>query len=70
MTEKRKRFLFRYSDIRFHAMDIACAGFLGLVGFLLIFFHKTVDSWPQYVLIHAVLVFAILELVRVGEKHP
>ena len=70
MTEKRKGFLFRYSDIRFRLMDIACAGFLGSIGFLLIFFHKTVDSWPRYVLIHAVLVFAILELVRIGEKNP
>jgi membrane-associated phospholipid phosphatase len=70
MTEKRKRFLFRYSGIHFRVMDMACTGFLGLVGFLLIFFHKTVDSWPHYVLIHAVLVFAILELVRAGEKHP
>ncbi len=69
MTEKRKGFLLRYSDIRFRVLDIACMGFLGLVGFLLIFFHKTVDSWPRYVLIHAVLVFAILELVRIGEKH-
>ncbi len=70
MTEKRKGLLFRYSGIRFRMMDIACAGFLGSVGFLLIFFHKTVDSWPQYVLIHAVLVFAILEIVRIGEKNP
>jgi membrane-associated phospholipid phosphatase len=70
MTEKTKGFFYRYSSVRFRAMDIACAGFLGIVGFLLIFFHKIVDSWPQYVLIHAILVLAILELVRIGEKHP
>lgn len=70
MTEKRKGFLFRYSNIHFRVMDIACAGYLGSVGFLLIFFHNTVVFWPRYVLIHAVLVFAILELVRVGEKNP
>jgi membrane-associated phospholipid phosphatase len=70
VTEKRKAFFNRYSDVRFRVMDIACVGFLGLVGFLLIFFHKTVDSWPRYVLIHAVLVVAVLELVRAGEKHP
>ena len=69
MTERRRGFLLRYSGTRFRVMDVACAGFLGLVGFLLIFFHKTVDSWPQYVLIHAVLVFVILELVRAGEKN-
>jgi membrane-associated phospholipid phosphatase len=51
-------------------MDIACVGFLGLIGFLLIFFHKTVDAWPRYVVIHAVLIFFLLELVRAGEKHP
>lgn len=60
----------RYSGIRFRVMDIACLGFLGLIGFLLIFFHKAVDSWPRYVLIHAVLVFVIFELIRAGEKHP
>lgn len=70
MTEEHRGFFFRYADIRFRVMDIACAGFLGLMGFLLIFFHKTVDSWPRFVLLHAVLVFAILELVRAGEKHP
>lgn len=70
MAEKRKGVFYRYSDVRFRVMDITCAGFLGSVGFLLIFFHKTVDSWPRYVLIHAVLVFAILELVRAGEKNP
>ncbi|MGB3861432.1 MAG: hypothetical protein WA915_05075, partial [Candidatus Aminicenantaceae bacterium] len=70
MTEKRKGFFYRYSDVRFRVMDIACTGYLGSVGFLLIFFHNTVVFWPRYVLIHAVLVFAILELVRVGEKNP
>ena len=70
MTRKRMPFFYRYSDIHFRVFDIACMGFLGLVGFLLIFFHKTVDSWPRYVLIHVVFVFAILELVRAGEKHP
>jgi membrane-associated phospholipid phosphatase len=70
MTERRKGFLSRYSTIRFRVMDVACAGFLGLVGLLLFFFHKTVDSWPRYILIHAVLVFIILEIVRAGEKNP
>jgi len=70
MTHTKKGFISRYSEIRFRVLDIACAGFLGSVGFLLIFFHKTVDAWPRYVLIHAVMVLAILELVRAGEKHP
>jgi membrane-associated phospholipid phosphatase len=70
MTERRKGVLLRYSGLRFRLMDIICAGYLGLIGFLLIFFHKAVDSWPRHVLIHAVLVFAVFELVRVGEKNP
>jgi membrane-associated phospholipid phosphatase len=70
MTEKGRKFLFRYSDMRFRLMDIACAGYIGLIGLILIFFHKTVDSWPLYVLIHAVSVFVIFELVRAGERHP
>ncbi|MGD9344749.1 MAG: phosphatase PAP2 family protein [Candidatus Aminicenantes bacterium] len=70
MTERGRTFLFRYSDIRFRVLDIACVGFLGSMGILLIFFHKTVDAWPRFVWIHAVLVFVVLELVRAGEKHP
>ncbi len=70
MTENKKGFLFRYSDTPLRVMDIACVGYLGLIGFLLIFFHKAVDSWLLYVLIHTSLFFAVLELVRAGEKHP
>lgn len=66
----RRHWGFRYTGIRFRLMDINCMGYLGLMGFLLIFFHKTVSQWPLHVLIHAGIVFAILEIVRLGERHP
>jgi membrane-associated phospholipid phosphatase len=70
MTERQKGLYHRYAGVRFRVMDIACAGFLGFVGLLLIFFHKEVQSWPKHVFFHAALVFGILELIRIGEKHP
>ena len=60
----------RYSGVRFRLMDINCTVYMGLIGVLLIFFHKTIDNWPQYILIHAGFVIGILEIVRLGEKHP
>jgi len=43
---------------------------MALIGFLLIFFHKTVIHWPPYVFIHTAIVIGILEIVRLGEKYP
>jgi len=43
---------------------------MALIGFLLIFFHKTVTNWPLYVFIHVAVVISILEIVRLGEKYP
>lgn len=60
----------RYGPVHFRLMDINCLAYLGLVGFLLIFFHRAVAYWPIYILIHAVLVIFILEIVRFGEKYP
>jgi membrane-associated phospholipid phosphatase len=60
----------RYHGVRFRLMDINCTVYMGLIGVLLIFFHKTVGNWPQYILIHAGFVIGILEIVRLGEKHP
>lgn len=70
MTEEKTTLLHRYAGVRFRVTDIACTGFLGFVGLLLIFFHKAVPAWPQYVFFHAVWVILILELVRLGEEHP
>lgn len=58
---------FRYGNIRFRLMDLTCIGYMALIGFLLIFFHKTVTFWPNHVLIHIVFVVGILEIVRLGE---
>ena len=59
-----------YGHIHFRLMDINCLAYIGLIGFLLIFFHKAVIRWPLYVLIHAAIVIAILEILRLGEKYP
>jgi len=60
----------RYGGIRFRVMDIACAGYLVLIGTCLIFFHRTVDDWPRYVVVHIVLAIIIVEFVRFAEKRP
>jgi membrane-associated phospholipid phosphatase len=60
----------RYGHIRFRLMDICCLTYMALIGFLLIFFHKTVTNWSLYVFIHAAIVISILEIVRLGEKYP
>ena len=59
----------RYSQIRFRLMDINCMAYLGFIGLLLIFFHKTISLWTIYVLLHAGSIIIILELIRVGEIH-
>lgn len=63
-------FKHRYGQARFRLVDINCLSYLGLIAFLLIFFHKAVTSWPKYVLMHAVMMIAILEIVRLGERPP
>jgi len=51
-------------------MDINTLVYFGLIGFLLIFFHKSVKHWLLYVFIHTAIVIIILEIIRFGEKHP
>jgi membrane-associated phospholipid phosphatase len=60
----------RYGQVRFRLVDINCLSYLGLIGFLLVFFHKAVANWPKYTLMHAALMIAILEIVRLGERPP
>jgi len=60
----------RYGQFRFRLMDIVCLAYLGLIGFLLIFFHKAVNRWLLYVLLHALFIIIILEIIRLAEKHP
>lgn len=60
----------RYSHVPFRLVDFICLGYLALIGFLLIFFHKNVHGWLRFVAIHALIIFVILELVRSAEKKP
>ncbi len=59
-----------YDGIRFRFMDIACTGYLFIIGICLVFFHNTVDNWLRYVAVHIALALIILEFVRYAEKHP
>ncbi|MDH7512024.1 MAG: phosphatase PAP2 family protein [Clostridiales bacterium] len=60
----------RYAQARFRLVDFNCLAYFGVIAFLLIFFHRTVPAWPTYVLIHALVIVAILEIVRLGESLP
>jgi membrane-associated phospholipid phosphatase len=60
----------RYGKIRFRLVDINCMSYFGLLGFLLIFFHRTVRDWPVYVLVHGAVIIFVLEVVRLGERLP
>ncbi|UCE08264.1 MAG: phosphatase PAP2 family protein [bacterium] len=60
----------RYGNIRFRLMDINCMGYYGLIGLLLIFFHRTVNNWQLHILIHIGIIVAILEIARVYAKYP
>lgn len=60
----------RYSGVRFRLMDINLSVYMGSIGLLVIFFRKNVDNWPVHVLIHLGFVIGVLEVVRLGEKHP
>ncbi len=60
----------RYGQVRFRLVDINCLAYFGVIAFLLIFFHRTVPAWPKVVLIHALVIVAILEIVRLGESLP
>jgi len=60
----------RYNNVKFRLVDIIFIGYFGLVGILLIFFHKEVPNYFVYILIHAVVILTILEIVRAGENKP
>lgn len=66
----RQSWKLRYGPTRLRLMDINCLVYYGLVGFLLIFFHRSVEYWPVYVFIHAAVVILVLELIRFAEKYP
>jgi len=58
----------RYQNLNLRLMDINSIGYLGLIGFLLIFFHKTVDNWIFFTLLHVVIILTILEFIRAYNK--
>jgi membrane-associated phospholipid phosphatase len=60
----------RYSGVRFRLMDINITVYMTLIGILVIIFQKNVPHWPKHLIIHAAFVIGILEIVRLGEKHP
>jgi membrane-associated phospholipid phosphatase len=60
----------RYGNVRFRLMDINCMAYAGLIGLLLIFFHKGVDIWPAYIILHFVCIIAILEVARLAGRYP
>ena len=60
----------RYANLKFRLVDFNCIGYFGLIGFLLIFFHKTVNNWYFFILIHIGIIFAVLEIIRIYEKLP
>lgn len=70
MSQLQNPFKERYSGLKLRLMDINCLGYFGLIGFLLIFFHKTIDNWIIFILIHLGIIFAVLEIIRIHEKFP
>lgn len=66
----KRSWVLRYGHIRLRLMDINCITYLGLIGILLNFFHRSVIHWPFFVFIHIALVIGILEIIRLGEKYP
>ena len=59
----------RYKNLNLRLMDINSIGYFGLIGLLLIFFHRTVDKWILFVILHIVIILAILEIIRIYNKN-
>lgn len=59
----------RYNHLNLRLMDLNCIGYFGLIGFLLIFFHKTVDNWIFFIVLHIVIILAILEIIRIYNRN-
>ncbi len=54
----------RYASIRFQPVDITVLAYLVVLGLLTVPFHRNVTGWAWYPVIHAVVVFLILEFLR------
>jgi membrane-associated phospholipid phosphatase len=57
----------RYGRVRFRFVDIVCVAYLLIIALFLVFFHKNVSRWPFIAVLNVVVVFGILEIVRLGE---
>lgn len=53
---------------RFYLFDHVCLGYLALIGISLIFFHRHVQSWARYVLLHAAGILLIVFLIRFSHR--
>ena len=53
---------------RLYLFDHVCLAYLALIGFCLIFFHKTVADWPRFVVLHAAGIFLIVLLIHVQRR--
>ncbi|HEX9935340.1 MAG TPA: phosphatase PAP2 family protein [bacterium] len=60
----------RYGAIRFEWMDMTVMAYLGILGILVIPFHRDVRNWAWIPVIHAGVIFVLLEFLRFEAKHP
>lgn len=60
----------RYGTTRYRLVDLSVFVYLGLVGGVLVFFHREVPGWPRYTFLHLAAIAAILELVRRSDLSP
>ncbi len=58
----------KFGHAKFRLVDYNCIGYLALIALLLIFFHKTVDHWFNYVIVHLGVILLILDIIRRGER--
>jgi membrane-associated phospholipid phosphatase len=56
----------RYGNIRIQPMDVTILVYLGVIGILVIPFHRGVHRWPAVPFIHAVICFFLLEVIRLN----
>ncbi|NUO83546.1 phosphatase PAP2 family protein [candidate division KSB1 bacterium] len=60
----------RYGSVHWRLADLLAIGYMAALAVLLPFFHHHVPNWPKEVCIHLAFVFAGIEIVRAGERHP
>ena len=51
-------------------MDYVVLSYIALIGLLLIPFHRNVDHWIQYPILHLFAIILIFELIRANARHP